>query len=50
MEIGSAYTLQVCLFQVLAMVAFSAWYAPERMGCVVETFTYVFLISDIEGV
>ena len=41
MEIGSAYALQVCLLQIPAMVAFSAWYAPERMGSVAETFTYV---------
>ena len=40
MEIGSAYALQVCLLQIPAMVAFSAWYAPERMGSVAETFTY----------
>ena len=41
MEIGSAYALQVCLLQVPAMVAFSAFYAPEKMGSVAETFTYV---------
>ena len=39
MEIGSAYALQVCLLQIPAMVAFSAWYSPERMGSVAETFT-----------
>ena len=39
MEIGSAYALQVCLLQIPAMVAFSAWYAPEKMGSVAETFT-----------
>ena len=42
MEIGSAYALQVCLLQIPAMVAFSAWYAPEKMGAVADTFTYVF--------
>ena len=40
MEIGSAYALQVCLLQVPAMVAFSSWYAPEKMGSVAETFRY----------
>lgn len=39
MEIGSAYALQVCLLQIPAMVAFSAWYAPEYMGEVAKTFT-----------
>ncbi|KAH9936243.1 uncharacterized protein B0H18DRAFT_1206628 [Fomitopsis serialis] len=34
MEIGSAYALQVCLLQIPAMVAFSAWYAPEKMGAI----------------
>ena len=45
MEIGSAYALQVCLLQVPAMVAFSAFYAPEKMGSVAETFTYVSHLS-----
>ena len=40
MEIGSAYALQVCLLQVPAMVAFSAWHAPEKMGSAAETFRY----------
>lgn len=40
MEIGSAYALQVCLLQIPAMVAFSAWYDPENMGEVAKTFTY----------
>ena len=39
MEIGSAYALQVCLLQIPAMVAFSAWYAPDKMGSVSDTFT-----------
>ena len=39
MEIGSAYALQVCLLQIPAMVAFSAWYAPDKMGSVADTFT-----------
>ena len=43
MEIGSAYALQVCLLQIPAMVAFSAWYAPDKMGLVASTFTYVLL-------
>jgi len=41
MEIGSAYALQVCLLQIPAMVAFSAWYNPEKMGRVSETFPCV---------
>jgi len=41
MEIGSAYALQVCLLQIPAMVAFSAWYDPDNMGEVAKTFTYV---------
>ena len=40
MEIGSAYALQVCLLQIPVMVAFSAWYNPEKMGSVAETFRY----------
>jgi Ca2+:H+ antiporter len=41
MEIGSAYALQVCLLQIPAMVAFSAWRTPGAFGQVRETFTYV---------
>ncbi|KAH7926444.1 hypothetical protein BV22DRAFT_1032822 [Leucogyrophana mollusca] len=47
MEIGSAYALQVCLLQIPAMVAFSAWYAPEKMGEVANTFTLVFPRWDV---
>ncbi|KAH9912622.1 uncharacterized protein BXZ73DRAFT_107352 [Epithele typhae] len=47
MEIGSAYALQVCLLQVPAMVAFSAWYAPDKMGSTAETFTLIFPRWDI---
>jgi Ca2+:H+ antiporter len=43
MEIGSAYALQVCLLQIPAMVAFSAWYNPASMGEVAKTFSYVTL-------
>ncbi|KAI0647972.1 hypothetical protein C8Q79DRAFT_906381 [Trametes meyenii] len=50
MEIGSAYALQVCLLQVPAMVAFSAWYAPEKMGSVAETFTLIFPRWDIVAI
>lgn len=39
MEIGSAYALQVCLLQIPAMVAFSAFYDPGRLGEMVDTFT-----------
>jgi Ca2+:H+ antiporter len=42
MEIGSAYALQVCLLQIPAMVAFSAWYNPKHMGEVAKSFTLVF--------
>ncbi len=41
MEIGSAYALQVCLLQIPAMVAFSAWYDPAQMGKAADTFTCV---------
>ena len=44
MEIGSAYALQVCLLQIPVMVAFSAWYAPEKMGSVADTFTFVLIL------
>jgi len=47
MEIGSAYALQVCLLQIPAMVAFSAWYAPELMGKVSHTFTLIFPRWDV---
>ncbi|KAH9924675.1 uncharacterized protein BXZ73DRAFT_50347 [Epithele typhae] len=47
MEIGSAYALQVCLLQIPVLVAFSAWYAPEKMGNVAETFTLIFPRWDI---
>lgn len=47
MEIGSAYALQVCLLQIPAMVAFSAWYAPEKMGEVASTFTLTFPRWDV---
>ena len=39
MEIGSAYALQVCLLQIPAMVAFSAWWDEKRMGLKADTFT-----------
>lgn len=47
MEIGSAYALQVCLLQVPAIVAFSAWYAPEKMGEVAYSFTLIFPRWDV---
>ena len=49
MEIGSAYALQVCLLQIPAMVAFSAWYAPEKMGRISDTFPCVFFLLCCEG-
>ncbi|OCH88474.1 hypothetical protein OBBRIDRAFT_795240 [Obba rivulosa] len=47
MEIGSAYALQVCLLQIPAMVAFSALYAPDKMGSVADTFTLIFPRWDV---
>ncbi|KAI0304407.1 hypothetical protein B0F90DRAFT_1249069 [Multifurca ochricompacta] len=47
MEIGSAYALQVCLLQIPAMVAFSAWYDPAEMGKVADTFTLIFPRWDV---
>ncbi|KAH8824852.1 hypothetical protein DL96DRAFT_1530669 [Flagelloscypha sp. PMI_526] len=47
MEIGSAYALQVCLLQIPAMVAFSAWYNPTEMGKVATTFTLIFPRWDV---
>lgn len=44
MEIGSAYALQVCLLQIPAMVAFSAWYDPVNMGESARTFRYVKIV------
>ncbi|KAF9236525.1 hypothetical protein BU15DRAFT_49908 [Melanogaster broomeanus] len=47
MEIGSAYALQVCLLQVPTMVAFSALYAPEKMGEIAYSFTLIFPRWDV---
>lgn len=47
MEIGSAYALQVCLLQIPAMVAFSAWYDPEHLGEVARTFSLIFPRWDV---
>jgi Ca2+:H+ antiporter len=47
MEIGSAYALQVCLLQIPAMVAFSAWYDPSHMGEVARTFSLIFPRWDV---
>ncbi|ORX35412.1 hypothetical protein BD324DRAFT_632740 [Kockovaella imperatae] len=47
MEIGSAYALQVCLLQIPAMVAFSAFYDPAKLGDVVDTFTLIFPRWDV---
>jgi len=47
MEIGSAYALQVCLLQIPAMVAFSALYAPGKMGEIAHSFTLIFLRWDV---
>lgn len=40
MEIGSAYALQVCLLQIPAMVAFSAYRNPS-LGTIADSFTLV---------
>lgn len=49
MEIGSAYALQVCLLQIPALVAFSAYYAtslsPEQI--VSHSFNLVFPQWDL---
>ncbi|KAE9407411.1 hypothetical protein BT96DRAFT_809638 [Gymnopus androsaceus JB14] len=47
MEIGSAYALQVCLLQIPAMVAFSAWWFPDKMGEVAHTFSLIFPRWDV---
>ncbi|THH20562.1 hypothetical protein EW146_g836 [Bondarzewia mesenterica] len=47
MEIGSAYALQVCLVQIPAMVAFSAWYDPVDVGKIANTFTLIFPRWDV---
>jgi Ca2+:H+ antiporter len=47
MEIGSAYALQVCLLQIPAMVAFSAWYNSANMGEVAKTFSLIFPRWDV---
>lgn len=49
MEIGSAYALQVCLLQIPAMVAFSAFYDPTKMGEQVDTFTSVGSINRYQA-
>jgi Ca2+:H+ antiporter len=38
MEIGSAYALQVCLLQIPAMVAFSAYYTSGGSSTAQNTF------------
>lgn len=42
MEIGSAYALQVCLIQIPAMLAFSAWYSIGKETMQHRAFTLVF--------
>lgn len=39
MEIGSAYALQVCLIQIPAMLAFSAWYSIGKETMQHRAFT-----------
>lgn len=40
MEIGSAYALQVCLLQIPALVAFSAFYGPSIAPGLLENHTF----------
>ncbi|KAJ8606852.1 hypothetical protein MRB53_040662 [Persea americana] len=47
MEIGSAYALQVCLIQIPAMVAFSAFYNVHRVASVHDSFTLIFPRWDV---
>ncbi|KZW03233.1 hypothetical protein EXIGLDRAFT_725690 [Exidia glandulosa HHB12029] len=47
MEIGSAYALQVCLLQIPAMVAFSAWWIPRHPGSHADPFTLIFPRWDV---
>ncbi|BGO95577.1 hypothetical protein NBRC10512_004175 [Rhodotorula toruloides] len=42
MEIGSAYALQVCLIQIPAMLAFTAWYGIGKETMAHRAFTLVF--------
>lgn len=39
MEIGSAYAIQVCLLQIPAMIAFTAWYSVGRASMLHKAFT-----------
>lgn len=47
MEIGSAYAVQVCLLQIPAMVAFSAFSNPAKLGDQIDTFTLIFPRWDV---
>jgi Ca2+:H+ antiporter len=47
MEIGSAYALQVCLLQIPAMIAFSAWYTSDGTGRSSNTFNLIFPRWDV---
>lgn len=50
MEIGSAYALQVCLIQIPAMVAFSAWYNHDRAASALTSFSLIFPRWDVIAV
>ncbi|CAG8500840.1 8802_t:CDS:10 [Paraglomus occultum] len=50
MEIGSAYALQVCMLQIPAMVAFSAWYTHGSKESMMNSFTLVFPRWDVFAV
>ncbi|CCX08281.1 Similar to Low affinity vacuolar monovalent cation/H(+) antiporter; acc. no. P42839 [Pyronema omphalodes CBS 100304] len=49
MEIGSAYTLQVCLLQIPALVLFSAYYGPTLAADLIpnHTFSMIFPQWDL---
>jgi len=46
MEIGSAYALQVCLLQIPALVAFSAWYGASLLPEQWESHTFNLLFPQ----
>lgn len=45
MEIGSAYALQVCLIQIPAMLAFTAWYGIGKETMAHRAFTCVRIVD-----
>ena len=47
MEIGSAYALQVCLIQIPAMLAFTAFYGIGKESMAHHAFTCVTFLSFV---